>query len=102
MNAWLTAALAGLVMFLMRATVPLIAGGRELPEHVVRVTRLAAPAVVGALLAASLATSVTAPPELLARLAVLGVGLAVALRTQSLPWTIGAGLAAYLLVGLLP
>lgn len=100
MSDWLTAVAAGVAMYLLRGAVPLVAGRRALPERVVDLTRLAAPAVIAALLAGSLVAS-SSPAELLARLVVVAVGLAVAVRTRSIPWTIGAGLAAHALLGVL-
>ncbi|MCZ4609915.1 AzlD domain-containing protein [Streptomyces sp. Lzd4kr] len=96
MNAWLTVMGAGLVMFLLKAVVPLAMSRRELPERVIELSRLVAPAVVAALLAASLA-HVPEPAVLIRRTTVLICAFIVALRTQSVPKTLTVGLAVHAL-----
>ena len=97
MSAWLIAVVAGALMYALKAAVPVLAGRRELPRRAVALTALVAPAVIGALLATSLATSGPSP-DLVRRLAVLAVAYAVAVRSGSFPLTIGAGLAAHVVL----
>lgn len=92
---------AGLLAFVLKACVPILAGQRELSPRVVAVTGLVAPAVVGALLASSLVESGPSL-DLARRLPALLVGFVVAVRTGSVPATIGSGIAVHLAVGLLP
>lgn len=101
MNHWMIAVMAGLLMFGLKAVVPVAAGGRELPPRVVALTALVAPAIIGALLTASLATAGVST-DLLRRLAVLAVAFAVAVRSGSFPLTIGAGLAAHFVLVAVP
>lgn len=97
MNQWLIAILAGLLMFGLKALVPVAAGERELPPRAVALTGLVAPAIVGALLAASLAPSGVSV-DLLQRLVVLAVAFVVQVKSGSFPLTIGAGLAVHVIL----
>lgn len=94
MSHWLIALTAGMIMFALKAAVPVAAGERELSPRAVALTGLVAPAVIGALLTASLAASGVSA-DLVRRLVVLAVGFVVAVRSGSMPLTIGAGLAAH-------
>ena len=96
MTTLLTVLAASAVSFALRAVVPLAAGRRSLPDRPVALIRLAAPTVMAALLAGSLAAAPSA--ELPPRLVVIGVGLAVAVATRSVPLTLGAGIGAQLLL----
>jgi branched-subunit amino acid transport protein len=88
-------------MYALRAAVPLATSNRELPDRVVTITSFVAPAVIGALLAGSLAASASNSTELSSRVLVLAVGFATALRTRSIPLTIAAGLGTHLLLATL-
>jgi branched-subunit amino acid transport protein len=99
-SALLTVLAAAAVSYALRAAVPLGAGRRAVPHRAVAAIRLAPPAVLAALLAGSLAAEPTA--ALAPRLVVVGIGVAVALRTRSVPLTLGAGLGAHLLLTHLP
>ncbi len=100
-NAWLVFALAGVGTYLLRASLILAVGDRDLPSIVARAVRYVAPAVMAALAVRGifLDDGVFDPIDLRVVAAVVA-GL-VAWRWASLLATLAAGLASYVALDLL-
>lgn len=100
MNAWFILGAAGAIAFGLRWAIVLVAARRPISETVVALSGLVAPSIAAALLAGALVRTETAADLPLQVVAVV-VGGVVAWRTRSVLLTLGAGLAAYALLGLL-
>ncbi len=100
MTAWLAIGGAGLVAYLMRVSVPLVATRHQVPVRVTGISRLLAPAVIAALLASSLRSNAGGGVSL-RNLVTLGAGAIVARRTGSIPCTLASGLLVYFAAGVL-
>jgi branched-subunit amino acid transport protein len=98
MTAWLAIGGAGLVAYVMQLVPPLLHTRHDMPAQIAEVSRLVAPAVIAALLASSLVTN--AHGGFPARnIAVLIVGMVVARRTRSIPYTVASGVLVYAAIG---
>lgn len=92
-------ALAGVGVYLARASFILAVGSRPLPEWAERLLRNVGPAVLAALITSLLLTDgavdfLTDPAEVTA----VAVSLLVAYRTRSFAWTFAAGMTAFWLL----
>lgn len=93
---------AGVVSYLLRVSMLVVAERYGLPAVVERAARLAVPAAFAALAAASLASHTSWRPEDLAPVVAVGVGVAAARRTGSASMAIAAGMpTSWLLAALL-
>lgn len=99
MTAWIALIVLAAISFALRGTVVLALGDRELPTLVRRGAEHLAPAVLTAMVAASLARAGVGP-DTWGHLAAVAVGAVVAVRTGSVARTLGAGLSVYLAVQL--
>ena len=105
MSAWVAVGVLGAVSYALRSVVVVVLGDRTLPEPVARYIGHLAPAVLAALVAASLAKAVvagfdgsTAPASVLARIGAVAAGAAVAVRRGSVAGALVAGVATYLVL----
>jgi branched-subunit amino acid transport protein len=102
MSPWPLIALLGVGTLAVRSVVVVLYGERDLPAAVERISGVLAPAIIAAMLAGSvwsqLALMVGAGGDgSFERLVAIGVGARVAVRTSSVGWTLGAGVAAFAL-----
>jgi branched-subunit amino acid transport protein len=93
MTAAVVIVVCGIVTFALRASVVLALGRRTLPPGLQRATSYVMPATMSALTASALAPAGGRPEPAL--VIVGAAGAIVAVRTRSVTWTIGAGLAVY-------
>src|SRR5215211_5999891 len=99
-DVWLVVVVVGVVTVAFKATVPLLFGGRELPDQVANVVELLAPVLLSALVVTQ---TVGGDNELVldARLAGVGVGAVAVAARAPLPVVVVAAAAATALVRLL-
>jgi branched-subunit amino acid transport protein len=95
MNPWIIIATVGVMSFVLRSSLVFASRGREVPDSVVAVTRHISPAVMGAMLAASVVGSAGVSPEFAVRVAALAAGAFAAIRTRWLAGTLAAGFAVH-------
>jgi branched-subunit amino acid transport protein len=103
MSPWPLIALLGVGTLAVRSVVVLLYGERALPAAVERISGLLAPAIIAAMLAGSVWSQIgrmvgAGGEGSFERLVALGVGAGVAVRTNSVGWTLVAGVAAFALV----
>jgi branched-subunit amino acid transport protein len=101
-SVWLVLAAAALGTFALRASMVVLWGRWTPPAWFDQSTRLVAPAMLCALVAAALTPAGTPKAVDLARLGVVAVGFVVARRTGSFGATLAAGLAAWWALELSP
>jgi branched-subunit amino acid transport protein len=101
MSALLVVGGAALVVYALRAAVPLAFGTRPLPDVVRRAGAFVLPAMMSALAAAALVPSAGSAPDPHLVLVALA-GTAAAVRTQSVAWTFAAGLASAAVLSVAP
>lgn len=99
MTAFLVFLLAGIGVYLARASFIVIVGERLLPDWAERMLRNVGPAVLAALITSLLLTDgivafVTDVAEVVAVL----VAIPVALKTRNFAWTFAAGMVAFWIV----
>lgn len=92
MSAWLVVALCGLGTLGLRAVVPLVVGGRELPERFETTSRHVSPAMLAAVAAGVVSPVSTGGPDL-ALLAGAAVGGVVAHTGRHTAVALAAGFA---------
>lgn len=100
MTALIVFALAGLGVYIARASFIVLLGNRVLSERTERLLRNVGPAVLAALITSLVLTDgivafVTDP----ASVGAVVVAVPVAMRTRSFVWTFVVGMAVYWLVG---
>lgn len=100
MITWVVVVGAGLGTYALRASLILAFGRQSVPAIVERTARFVAPAAMAAIAAGAIAApdGTLALPNLRMPAAVVAVW--VAWRTESLPWTVVTGLAAFYLLDL--
>jgi branched-subunit amino acid transport protein len=102
MTALIVFALAGVGVYLARASFIVLVGERALPDWAERLLRNVGPAVLAALITSLLLTDgitsfATDPAQIVAVLVAIGI----AVRTKSFVWTFVVGMAVYWSIGLL-
>lgn len=106
MNGWIAIAVLGAISYALRSVVVLGLGDRPLPPFVVRVTGLLAPAIMGAMVAGSLATgwfghsagAAVGAGGTLVRVVAITSGGVVAARTGSVGRALVTGVTLYVVL----
>ena len=101
MNAWIVVIVAGLVSYLFRISMLVVASRRAIPPIVERAAQFAVPTAFAALAATALAHQASGEVGALAPIAALAVGVTAVRRTGSSQAALLAGMPTFWLVSAL-